>query len=422
MILYEVKKGDSLYSISKMFNVTTDQLINLNDIKDPSSLVVGESLIVKKSEGIYTVALGDSLYSIASKYGLNVNDIINLNPNIRPPYNISVGQKINVYRKTKIKINGYAYESSNLSLIEQSLPYLTYLSIFSYKLNNDGTLIDINDEPLINLAKRYRTSPLMVVTNTTKEGSFSSDLISNILNDPNKSNQLANDIINKMKVKGYRGINIDFEYVYPKDKIVFEAFIRNLYNKVKNEKNYVMLVALAPKKMANQQGILYESHDYNFIGKNTDYAVLMTYEWGYTYGPAMPVAPINLVTEVVNYALTEMGPNKIFLGVPNYGYDFTLPYVKGVAAKPITNANAINYIKSKNSSIEFDQKAQTPYSIYYDQDKKQHIIYFEDPRSMRAKALLAKNKNLAGISIWTVSSFYKQMFEVFSNYFEIEKM
>ena len=54
-----------------------------------------------------------------------------------------------------------------------------------------------------------------------------------------------------------------------------------------------------------------------------------SYEWGYTYGPPMAVAPIGAVRRVVEFALTQMEPGKILLGFPNYAYDWTLPFTAG---------------------------------------------------------------------------------------------
>ena len=60
-----------------------------------------------------------------------------------------------------------------------------------------------------------------------------------------------------------------------------------------------------------------------------------SYEWGYTYGPPMAVAPLPSVRRVVEFALTEMPPEKIFLGFPNYAYDWTLPYAPGDDARAV---------------------------------------------------------------------------------------
>ena len=67
----------------------------------------------------------------------------------------------------------------------------------------------------------------------------------------------------------------------------------------------------------------------------------MTYEWGYRYGSPMAVAPINQVERVLNYALTVIPSEKILMGIPNYGYDWTLPYQEGTAANSISNTQAL---------------------------------------------------------------------------------
>lgn len=58
-----------------------------------------------------------------------------------------------------------------------------------------------------------------------------------------------------------------------------------------NSRGYYVTVALAPKISADQQGSVYPGHDYPGMGEAADYVLLMTYEWGYTYGPPMAVSP-----------------------------------------------------------------------------------------------------------------------------------
>ena len=75
-----------------------------------------------------------------------------------------------------------------------------------------------------------------------------------------------------------------------------------------------------------------------------------SYEWGYTYGPPMAVAPVGAVRRVVEFALTQMDAAKILLGFPNYAYDWTLPFVKGNAAQAISNNRAIELARERSRS------------------------------------------------------------------------
>lgn len=81
--LYIVKKGDTLYSISRKLNISVDTLKSLNKLNS-NDIYVGQQLILVKPENqveydIYTVKKGDSLWSISQKYNITVNELIKLN-------------------------------------------------------------------------------------------------------------------------------------------------------------------------------------------------------------------------------------------------------------------------------------------------------------------------------------------------------
>lgn len=160
-------------------------------------------------------------------------------------------------------------------------------------------------------------------------------------------------------------------------------------------------MALAPKTSADQPGLLYEGHDYAALSANADAVLLMTYEWGYTYGPPMAVAPLQSVRRVVEYALTEMPGEKIFLGFPNYAYNWTLPYVKGSSrARLISNGDATQLAVKYGAEIRFDQAAQTPFFHFTDEAGAVHEVWFEDPRSCLAKFNLLGEYGLRGLGVW----------------------
>lgn len=135
----------------------------------------------------------------------------------------------------------------------------------------------------------------------------------------------------------------------------------------------------------------------------------------------MPVAPINKVREVVEYALTEIPVEKITMGIPNYGYDWPLPYEKGVTrATTIGCVEAVRLAVEKQSEILFDTVAMTPY-FYYQENGITHEVWFEDVRSIQAKLELVEEKGLLGVGYWQIMKLFLAGL-VYADYiFDIEK-
>ena len=141
----------------------------------------------------------------------------------------------------------------------------------------------------------------------------------------------------------------------------------------------------------------------------------------YTYGPPMAVAPINQVRRVVEYALTEIPAEKIDLGIPNYGYDWPLPYERGVtAAKTIGNVEAVQIAIANAAVIQFDETAQSPF-FYYEADGIQHEVWFEDVRSMQAKFDLINAYGLRGAGYWQIMRLFRANWLLLADQFEISK-
>lgn len=112
----------------------------------------------------------------------------------------------------------------------------------------------------------------------------------------------------------------------------------------------------------------------------------------------MAVAPINKVEEVLVYALSEIDKDKILLGIPLYGYDWTLPYIKGRAfARSIDQLDAYDIPTKYNVPVQYSSKSQAPFFMYFDEDGLMHEVWFDDARSYQEKFNLVKKHDVLGL-------------------------
>ena len=259
---------------------------------------------------------------------------------------------------------------------------------------------------------------MLLLSTLGPEGRFDNTLSTALFSDRGAEERLIPELLSTMDEKGYRALEIDFEYVEPEEREAYAAFVSRLTSAM-NESGYPVTVALAPKTFRDQPGLLYEAHDYALLGGAANRATLMTYEWGYAYGPPMAVAPLDKVRAVVDYALSEIPANKIFLGIPNYGYDWTLPYTPGRAARSLSPGEARALALETRSEILFDGTAQAPYFYYTDGAGEEHAVWFEDARSFLAKLRLIAEKGLAGYAVWTVMRRAQTLFSETNALFEL---
>lgn len=121
----------------------------------------------------------------------------------------------------------------------------------------------------------------------------------------------------------------------------------------------------------------------------------------------MAVAPINQVRRVVEYAVTEIPPEKIDLGIPNYGYDWPLPFERGVtAAVTIGNVEAVRIAIDQGVPIEFDRLSASPFFLYA-MLGVEHEVWFEDVRSLQQKFDLMEEFALGGCGYWQIMRWFR---------------
>lgn len=376
---------------------------------------------------IYVVKSGDTVDSIAESYGISAASII-YNNQLAYPYPLAVGQAL-LLSSREIStpsypawVNGYAYPFIRQDTLHETLPYLSSLSVFSYGFTTDGDIVPptLDDSFMISAAIMEGVRPVLTLTPFGPDGNFNNLLITAVVNDQAAKENLLNNLLETVQRKNFQGVDIDFEYIRPEDRVPFADFVADVRNFL-SPYGYHVSVALAPKTSDTQAGLLYEGKDYGLLGEAADSVLLMTYEWGYTYGPPMAVAPVNKVRQVVEYAVTRIAPSKIDLGIPNYGYDWTLPFVQGASrATTVSNQEAVRIAIEAGVSIQFDEAAKSPF-FQYEKDGRLHEVWFEDVRSYREKFALLPEYGLRGMGYWQIMRFFRPNWLLLADTFQIQR-
>lgn len=239
---------------------------------------------------IYVVKEGDNVDGIASLTGAPVETLI-FDNQIPYPYRLAVGQALfirggqRVSSRPLLYASGYAYPFIQETVLEQTLPWLTAIYIFSYGFTLEGELVPpiLNEDWMIEAATSMGVRPVLTLTPLGADGHFNNNLVSALVHSRQMQQKILLELGNVMHTKGYGGLDIDFEYIQAADRVAFADFV-GYASQVMNLFDYPVSVALAPKTSRDQPGLLYEGVDYRLLGEAANRVMLMTYEWGYTYG------------------------------------------------------------------------------------------------------------------------------------------
>ncbi|MGJ9385510.1 glycosyl hydrolase family 18 protein [Salipaludibacillus sp. CF4.18] len=427
MQIHVVSNGESLWSISQTYSVNYLAIAEANQLPDPEQLVVGQALVIPVAGRFHWMGTQENLQQISERYHISLQHLLRMNNIVNPAF-VPVGSRLYIpgMNRQNQAIDVGAYVDINITgadspeVLDEVGNYLTFVQVFSYELNEDGSLTSIEDQQIINTAYENSVVPLMVITNI-EDGQFSPELVTTILQSEELQERMLDDAIAIMNEKGYLGLDMDLEYLGEVNREPYNQFMRRAKERL-DELGYFLSSALAPQVEEDMVGVLYEGHDYQAHGEIADFVFLMTYEWGWTGGPPRAVAPINEVRRVIEYAASVMPNEKIMMGIPLYGYDWTLPFVQGeTRAKAIDHQEAIELALTYNAVIEYDEEAQSPFFTYVDEQGDEHEVWFEDARSIQAKFDLVKEFDLRGLYYWVLGWDFPQNWLLLEDNFQINK-
>ena len=216
MIIF-AKKDDNPISISKSNTLPPSVVSEINGLAPKESLMENEEILLRTPTRVYNVRKGDTLSSISSRFGVDVNTILRNNPELEGRSEIYEGQLLVVKYPTptygSIIVNGFYYYGCSLAALIAALPHLSCITVAAAFSDKNNLKMLFDDSEVLKVAKEYKKSAFLRIY-----GEFP--------HPKDNLQQMLNACIIMAKSKGYDGLDIVPSNIKEKDvlsRLMLEA-------------------------------------------------------------------------------------------------------------------------------------------------------------------------------------------------------
>lgn len=431
---YIVQKGDTLFSIGKKYGTTVEALKMANNLQ--SDLIYpGLRLFIPQST-VYTVKMGDTLFQVAQKYNTTYKELLRVNglssstiypgQKLYTPSSGAISPPAPAPGSNSLYIMGFYVDQepnqpSSYSRLASSGSLISAVAPFWYKLSPQNGM-DIWEQQsrglatadkitVLEQARQHNVQVLALVHNMLYDEQVDAKMVaSQMLATPDTRRTFINQLEWLIKKYDFDGVNLDIENIYTWDRDKLSLLVKELYQRL-DPQGYQVTICVPAKTWDDRANTWSGPFDYSAIGRYAHYVVIMSYdEHGYSSGPG-PIASYGWVESVVKFAVQNIPPEKILLGVPGYGFDWQTGRNDPTY---LSYSQAMDIATARGAGIKWDDTRKVPFFYYWD-GWREHQIWFENASSLTYKLDLAKRYALGGIALWRLGMEDPQIWNVLNS-------
>ena len=271
--------------------------------------------------------------------------------------------------------------------LRQHSSHIDAYADFAFQLQPNGQFTGQINEVALQEAIARSVAPLILFHNFNGK-IFDPQPLRSVLSSTASQQNCIRHIINLLPPTA-AGVHVDFEGVEAPYRVPFLAFLESL-KAILHDQGLLLTIAI-PAKRAEWEA---PGYDFAGIGGLCDSITLMTYDEHFAGGSAGPIASLPWMTETLDYAIRYIPNEKLLLGIPVYGYDWSNELTRIVPMRDIAEL-----VARTNARILWSDPAVEPY-FYYWRERLRHTVWYENELSAKIRLGFVKSYRLRGIAIW----------------------
>jgi len=279
-----------------------------------------------------------------------------------------------------------------------------------YHSQPDGSVLAQNEDlDLVAEAADAEVNVFATVVNSPRFGAaFSADTVSAILKTQKTRRRHVRALVRLVLEKGYDGIDLDWEELHAADRDRLSLFVEELAAAL-HKRGRFLSIAVFPKTSEPGSWSAQQVMDYARLGAVVDQFKIMLYAYSGPWSDPGPQAPFEWVDEVLRFARREVPPEKIYMGIPFFGYSWRAGTARAMTAKEVAALPQafLNNAARDEGSGELILRFTDDYGVA-------HHAYVQDRAALQAKLehLREEHPDIAGISIWAMGQEGPRFWEV----------
>ena len=292
-----------------------------------------------------------------------------------------------------------------------------------YRVDSLGIVWGSLDPRVKRLAAEHDVKVMPLLVN---EG-FHQGSLRRLLADTAARNRATQSLVRLCRDEGYWGIQFDVENVNIQDKDLFTSWYSEAAAALHGAGCKISLAVV--HRLSDDAGptVLHRflqdswraAHDLEALARVSDFITIMSYDQHTSRTPPGPVASLEWMRDVIDYALRYVPPEKLSAGSPTYGRHWRTQADPGpdrvrAGIQSMSWSWGSALVERNGGTMQWDSTAQVPFA-HFSNGGVWEWVFLENARSFEAKLGLVREKKLRGFSAWVLGGEDERIWEVLEN-------